>query len=265
MERRRTYWAGVTALALVAACAGAALATPAASARTSGRPNIVVVLTDDQRWDTLSAMPTVEQKLVARLPNDRDGFARSGLHDRPRRQVPEPLRGRHPRRALRPARLGPLDGAPRQDGVQRLPACRSGTRAALRPRPLRLLDGRARAQGGLLRGTCAGAVFPRVHAVWPARPGNPTAALQERLPAVLLEDAAELRRARPVGQACLHPQARPSEPEAARAGGALPPPAARGGPRRRRCRQRAREDARGPAHAQDDDDRLRLRQRRLLG
>ena len=51
MERGRTYWAGVTALALalVAACAGAALATPAASARTGERPNIVVVLTDDQR------------------------------------------------------------------------------------------------------------------------------------------------------------------------------------------------------------------------
>ena len=67
MERRRVYWTGVTALALalVAACAGAGLGTPAASAQTSERPNIVVVLTDDQRWDTLSAMPTVEQELVA--------------------------------------------------------------------------------------------------------------------------------------------------------------------------------------------------------
>jgi arylsulfatase A-like enzyme len=67
MERRRAYWTGVTALALalVAACAGAGLATPAASAQTSERPNIVVVLTDDQRWDTLSAMPTVEKELVA--------------------------------------------------------------------------------------------------------------------------------------------------------------------------------------------------------
>ncbi len=76
MERRCTYWAGVTALALalVAACAGAALATPAASARTSGRPNIIVVLTDDQRWDTLSAMPTVEQKLVAHGVTFRNSF-----------------------------------------------------------------------------------------------------------------------------------------------------------------------------------------------
>ena len=75
MERRRTYWAGVTALALaVVACAGAALATPAASARTSERPNIVVVLTDDQRWDTLSAMPAVEQKLVAHGVTFRNSF-----------------------------------------------------------------------------------------------------------------------------------------------------------------------------------------------
>src|SRR5512133_4275066 len=65
MERRRAYLAGVTALAFVAACAGSGLAAPSASAQTSERPNIVVVLTDDQRWDTLSAMPTVEQELVA--------------------------------------------------------------------------------------------------------------------------------------------------------------------------------------------------------
>jgi arylsulfatase A-like enzyme len=71
MERRRAYWAGVAAVAvaLVAACAGAGLAIPAASAQNSDRPsfdrpNIVLVLTDDQRWDTLRGMPTVEQALV---------------------------------------------------------------------------------------------------------------------------------------------------------------------------------------------------------
>ncbi|HEY6835521.1 MAG TPA: sulfatase [Gaiellaceae bacterium] len=53
------------AIALVAACAGSSLGTQAASARRSEQPNIVVVLTDDQRWDTLSAMPTVERELVA--------------------------------------------------------------------------------------------------------------------------------------------------------------------------------------------------------
>jgi hypothetical protein len=47
-------------------CGGAGVATPAASARSSDRPNIVLVLTDDQHWDTLRAMPTVEQALGAR-------------------------------------------------------------------------------------------------------------------------------------------------------------------------------------------------------
>ena len=62
MEGPRAYWAGVTAvaLALVVACAGSALGTSAASARRSEAPNIVLVLTDDQRWDTLWAMPTVK-------------------------------------------------------------------------------------------------------------------------------------------------------------------------------------------------------------
>jgi arylsulfatase A-like enzyme len=66
VERRRAYLAGVAAVAvaLVAACTGAGLATSTASAQSSDRPNIVVVLTDDQRWDTLGAMPTVEKALV---------------------------------------------------------------------------------------------------------------------------------------------------------------------------------------------------------
>jgi len=66
MKRSRARWAAVTAvaLALVAACAGSSLGTSAAAARRSQAPNIVVVLTDDQRWDTLPEMPTVEQELV---------------------------------------------------------------------------------------------------------------------------------------------------------------------------------------------------------
>ncbi len=67
MPRRRAHWAALTAVAvaLVAACAGSSLGTEAASAQRAEAPNIVVVLTDDQRWDTLPAMPTVEQELVA--------------------------------------------------------------------------------------------------------------------------------------------------------------------------------------------------------
>src|SRR5689334_14580369 len=60
-------WAAVAlpALVLVVACAGAGLATPRAAARAEQPPNIIVVLTDDQRWDTLWAMPSVQKNLVA--------------------------------------------------------------------------------------------------------------------------------------------------------------------------------------------------------
>src|SRR4029453_11671046 len=66
MERSR-YLIGVLALALalVAACEGAGLGTPTAAARTGKPPNVVLVLTDDQRWDTLRTMPTVQKELVA--------------------------------------------------------------------------------------------------------------------------------------------------------------------------------------------------------
>jgi arylsulfatase A-like enzyme len=73
-------WAGVTlALLLVTACAGAGLASPAASARRSERPNIVVVLTDDQRWDTLWAMPTVERELVGKGVTFKNSFVVNSL------------------------------------------------------------------------------------------------------------------------------------------------------------------------------------------
>src|SRR5262245_11052409 len=69
--------AGVAALLLAASsCSGPAPAgvgpgggTRALSAEgtappASGPPNVVVILTDDQRWDTLWAMPTVQSELV---------------------------------------------------------------------------------------------------------------------------------------------------------------------------------------------------------
>jgi arylsulfatase A-like enzyme len=58
----RPFVALLTIAALAAALA--ALAAPAGAAAQSGRPNIVVVLTDDQRWDTLATMPTVHRELV---------------------------------------------------------------------------------------------------------------------------------------------------------------------------------------------------------
>ena len=59
-----------------------AVVAPAAAAQPAGfpaRPNIVVVLTDDQRWDTLSAMPTVQSELVDKGINFANGFVVNSL------------------------------------------------------------------------------------------------------------------------------------------------------------------------------------------
>jgi N-acetylglucosamine-6-sulfatase len=52
---------GLVRTLLVAAALSALVPAPAAQA---ARPNVLVILTDDQRWDTLSAMPTVQSELV---------------------------------------------------------------------------------------------------------------------------------------------------------------------------------------------------------
>ncbi len=54
--------------------------TPPASgeplrARSAEPPNIVVILTDDQRWDTLAWMPTVTEEVVAKGVNFINAFA----------------------------------------------------------------------------------------------------------------------------------------------------------------------------------------------
>jgi N-acetylglucosamine-6-sulfatase len=56
-----------------------ALAALAAPAGAQTRPNIVLVLTDDQRWDTLSGMPTVQSELVAKGVNFSNGFVVNSL------------------------------------------------------------------------------------------------------------------------------------------------------------------------------------------
>ena len=45
-----------------------------AAAATAQKPNIVLVLTDDQRWDTLFAMPTVQRDLVGHGASFRNAF-----------------------------------------------------------------------------------------------------------------------------------------------------------------------------------------------
>jgi N-acetylglucosamine-6-sulfatase len=58
---------------LVVSMAGV-LVLALAPATAAQRPNIVVVLTDDQRFDTLSAMPTVQSELVAKGVNFTNAF-----------------------------------------------------------------------------------------------------------------------------------------------------------------------------------------------
>jgi arylsulfatase A-like enzyme len=81
MGRRLTPWTGgaLLALALVVACAGAGLGTPTASAHSAKRPNIVLVLSDDQRADTLGAMPNVQKELVAHGVTFTNSFVPTSL------------------------------------------------------------------------------------------------------------------------------------------------------------------------------------------
>jgi N-acetylglucosamine-6-sulfatase len=69
-RRRRTALLSAVASLLVFAASPAGGAAPLVHATvehgTAAPPNIVLILTDDQRWDTLWAMPTVRAQLVAR-------------------------------------------------------------------------------------------------------------------------------------------------------------------------------------------------------
>jgi arylsulfatase A-like enzyme len=66
----------VVALALGAAPAQAGRVS---GARTTGPPNIVVILTDDQRWDTLGYMPNVQSMLVDKGVTFTNTFASNSL------------------------------------------------------------------------------------------------------------------------------------------------------------------------------------------
>ncbi len=63
---RRVGWM-IAALLSVSTCASATTtaAPPSSPQRGTDRPNIVLILTDDQRFDSLYAMPRVQQDLVA--------------------------------------------------------------------------------------------------------------------------------------------------------------------------------------------------------
>jgi arylsulfatase A-like enzyme len=62
---------------LCAVLAVALIGTGNAEAQT--RPNVVLVLTDDQRWDTLNVMPRVQRRLVARGVTFTNAFVTNAL------------------------------------------------------------------------------------------------------------------------------------------------------------------------------------------
>ena len=76
MWRLRLFGLVAAGLALIAGLA--AIYSSAAWAATT-RPNVVVILTDDQRWDSLWAQPNVQSLLVAHGTNFRQGFDENPL------------------------------------------------------------------------------------------------------------------------------------------------------------------------------------------
>jgi N-acetylglucosamine-6-sulfatase len=71
----RGVWRFITLLCAVLAVA----LIGTGNAEAQARPNVVLVLTDDQRWDTLNVMPTVQSRLVARGVTFRNAFATNAL------------------------------------------------------------------------------------------------------------------------------------------------------------------------------------------
>lgn len=60
------------------ALAASPIATPRA-ARGAEPPSVVVIMTDDQRWDSLWAMPTVQAELIAKGVHFTNGFVSNSL------------------------------------------------------------------------------------------------------------------------------------------------------------------------------------------
>jgi arylsulfatase A-like enzyme len=81
---RRTALYAAAGLAMAAGAAAAALAVTVWSGSSGPKahpaaPNIVLILTDDQRWDTLQAMPAVQQLLVLRGVTFSNAFVVNSL------------------------------------------------------------------------------------------------------------------------------------------------------------------------------------------
>ncbi|MFN2543536.1 MAG: sulfatase [Actinomycetota bacterium] len=78
MRSRRVLVVAVSFL-VVAAVAGAAVAVLWGGRPTPTGPNVVLIVTDDQRWDTLSRMPNVQRLLVQRGVTFSNGFVVNSL------------------------------------------------------------------------------------------------------------------------------------------------------------------------------------------
>src|SRR3990172_3108430 len=51
----------------------------ASTAAAATRPNVVIIMTDDHRWDQISDMPTLQSELVGKGTLFRDAFAENPL------------------------------------------------------------------------------------------------------------------------------------------------------------------------------------------
>ncbi len=80
-DRRRTSIVVGVAVAVALGVVGIAIGASMRAARSdrSSRPNIVVILTDDQRWDQLAGMPNVRSLLVGRGMTFTNAFVTTSL------------------------------------------------------------------------------------------------------------------------------------------------------------------------------------------
>src|SRR5437867_3188831 len=70
---------GLAVAALAAGLGIDRLATARRAGATETKPNVVLIVTDDQRWDTLWAMPNVQRFLVRKGVTFTNGFVVNAL------------------------------------------------------------------------------------------------------------------------------------------------------------------------------------------
>ena len=278
-----------SAIALPAIIGSSAATAATNRDRSATRPSILLIVTDDQRWDTLWAMPHVRDLLaeqghdvlqrvrrepallsqpvehpdgqlfahdgcvpgdaaVRGLPvlprrlHDRHVAPRPGVHDGLVRQVHRRVSTRRPH-GLRAARLGSMGGV-RPFPVPGLQADDRRPHPDVRGRCVGLLDQRARIARGALHPRHARSDLRGIRAGGSARARDPGSAVPGSLRQPSAVAAPELRRARRLGQALVHPGPAAALRRRARGGGRVPAEPVPDAPERRLAGRGAR---RGPA------------------